>query len=638
MSKNYGFIRVAAAIPFNKVADIDHNTEEILKLIKEASYKGASVIVFPELTLTTYSCADLFFNSVLLKKSIDSLLYLAEKTKKYNIISFIGLPIINQDKLYNCAAALCNGKILGLVPKSFLPGYREFYEPRWFNGIETDTPDYINISKEKIPFGRDILFINKNIENLTIGVEICEDLWMPIPPSSYQAIAGATILCNLSASNVLVTKNEYRRELIKNQSSRCFAAYIYSSTGVGESTTDLVFDSDAIIAENGEIVAESKRFLRESQLIYADIDLERLIKERIIQKNIKNSTKQFRFIEFSAEEIKFKIEKKINQTPFVPQQKDKLKERCLEIINIQSTALAKRIESCLNSKAIIGVSGGLDSTLALLITVNCFDILKKDRKEIIAVTMPGFGTTDFTYNNVTKLCRKLNVTILEKPIKDLSMSVFKTVEHSPDIHDVVYENIQARARTYILMTVANQTNGIVVGTGDLSEIALGWSTYNGDHISMYNVNSSIPKTLVKFLIKEISDMQSDEELKNILRLILEQPISPELLPPDKGKISQKTEDIIGPYELHDFFLYYLIRFGFGPKKILFLAELAFKNKYDKDTLMKWLKVFLKRFINNQWKRDCVPAGPKVGSIDLSPRGSWRMPSETELKTFLEELN
>lgn len=637
MSINYGFIRVGAGIPFNKVAELEYNVEQIVKLAKLASYKNVSVLVFPELSLTSYTCNDLFVNSALIEKSLDALIYLAERTRRLNMIIFVGLPILNNDKLYNCSAAICKGEILGIVPKSFLPGYREFYEPRWFNGIEVETPDVIKINKKNIPFGRDLLFVNNKIENFIIGVEICEDLWMPIPPSSYQALSGATILCNLSASNALVAKNEYRRELVKNQSARCFSAYIYSSSGVGESTTDLVFDADAVIAENGEILAESKRFLRENQLIYADIDLERLIKERVIQKNIKNSEKKFRRIDFEIEEIKFNIERTINPKPFVPQNREKLTERCEEIINILTTALAKRLENPLIKTAIIGVSGGLDSTFALLITIKCFDLLKRKRQDIIAVTMPGFGTSKSTYENIKRLCLKMNVSFIEKSIKDVAKEMFKLVEHNEDVHDVVYENIQARARTYILMTIANQKSGLVIGTGDLSEIALGWCTYNGDHISMYNINSSVPKTLVRFLIEQIMNNEEDEEVKKILDSILKQPISPELLPPVENKIVQDTEKIIGPYELHDFFLYYFLRFGFSPKKILFLAELAFKSKYDKKTLIKWFRLFLTRFFQNQWKRDCVPAGPKIGSIDLSPRGSWRMPSEAEVKNFLQEL-
>ncbi len=634
--KNYGFVKIACGIPFGKIADIDHNKNQIISMIKNAAYNDSSLILFPELSITSYTCQDLFQQTSILSKSVDAVFEIAEKTKNLNIVTIVGLPIVNANRLFNCAAVINKGNILGIIPKSYIPGYREFYEPRWFSGMECTHDEEIILNNIKIPFGTDLLFIDKNNSDFIVGVEICEDMWMPIPPSSYQSLAGATILCNLSASNILVGKSEYRREVVKNQASRCIGAYVYCSAGMGESTTDVVFDADATIVENGITLAESKRFLRENQIIYADIDIERLVIDRVRLRSLKILEKKYKMIQFECQNKKIKINRFFDPHPFVPQDETKLNERCEEIFNIQSAGLAKRLESIPGTKAVIGVSGGLDSTLALLVTIKAFKIVGRNLKDIIAVTMPGFGTSSATYNNIVNLCKKFDIDFREISIKDISTKMLDTINQSPDKHDVVYENIQARARTYLLMTIANKEHGIVIGTGDLSEIALGWSTYNGDHISMYNVNSSVPKTLVKFSIKWVSKTEFDNDIKNILNSILDLPISPELIPADGKGIKQKTEDIIGPYELHDFFLYYFIRFGFDSKKILFLAQSAFKDKYDKEIISKWLKVFIKRFFQNQWKRDCVPAGPKVGSVDLSPRGSWRMPSEAENNLFYEE--
>ncbi|OHD10097.1 MAG: NAD(+) synthase [Spirochaetes bacterium GWD1_27_9] len=632
--KNFGFVKVAAAIPYGKVAGVEYNKREIIKMIFEASQNNASIIVFPELTITSYTCGDLFQQTLLIEESQSAILEIRDATKDLAITSIIGLPFINNNKLFNCAAILNRGQIIGIVPKTFIPGYKEFYEPRWFASSDIGYDKTVKIDGKDIPFGTDILFRDKNNKNLVIGVEICEDVWVAIPPSSYQCLAGATIICNLSASNVLVAKSEYRRELIKNQSGRCVAGYIYVSAGMGESTTDVVFDADAVIAENSAILCESERFLRKNQIIYSEIDTDKLVTERIKLTSFGNSIKDFRFVEFQSSNEQIEITRFIEPHPFIPKEKGKLDIRCKEIFNIQVAGLAKRLESINGAKAVIGVSGGLDSTLALLVTIKTFKLLNKDLKDIICVTMPGFGTTDTTYNTAKDLCQKLGVTLLEIGIKNLSNTLFKDIAFPENLHDVTYENVQARARTYILMSVANKENGIVIGTGDLSEIALGWCTYNGDHISMYNVNSSIPKTLVKFLIKWVSLTEFDSDIQKILSTIIELPISPELLPSDGKTFTQKTEEKIGPYELHDFFLYYFVRYGFTIDKIFFLAKKAFEDSYDEDTIKKWLSTFYKRFFTNQWKRDCVPAGVKVGSIDLSPRGSWRMPADCNFDDFI----
>jgi NAD+ synthase (glutamine-hydrolysing) len=633
---NFGFVRVAGAIPFGKVGGIEFNTIQIISMIKEACKNKASLVVFPELTVTSYTCGDLFQHSSLIENSLKAVIEIKNSTKKLPVLALVGAPVMNDNQLFNCAVAINKGKILGVIPKSYIPGYREFYEPRWFSSPnEHKYTDFVVIDGERVPFGDKMLFLDKNMKEFIVGIEICEDLWIPIPPSSYQALAGATVLCNLSASNILVGKSEYRRDLVKNQASKCFAAYIYTSCGMGESTTDVVFDADATIVENGEILAESKRFERSNQIIYSDIDIEKLTLERARHNTMGGTDKKFNFIEFESAQENLGISRIFHPHPFIPDDKNKLDERCREIFNIQVAGLAKRLESIPGIKAVIGVSGGLDSTLALLITIKAFKLLKRNIKDIIAATMPGFGTKNRTYTNAKTLCSRFDVAFREISIKDISNQMMELTGQDKNNHDSSYENIQARARTYILMTLANQNNGMVIGTGDLSEIALGWSTYNGDHISMYNVNSSIPKTLVKFLVKWIAENEFDGEIQKILADILDQPISPELIPSDGNTIKQKTEEVIGPYELHDFFLYYAIRLGFSAQKVLMLANIAFKGTYEAKIIKKWLKIFFKRFFSSQWKRDCIPAGPKVGSLDLSPRGSWRMPTEAELKTFLD---
>lgn len=630
----YGFIRTAGAVPFNKVAGVEYNKNNIVKMIKSAYESGATIVVFPELSITSYTCQDLINHQTILEQSLAALIYINDETKELDILSIVGLPIANGGKLFNCAAVLNRGKILAIIPKSYVPGYNEFYENRWFAGLNEEYSDIININGEEVKFGSNFLFKCANCEKLVVGVEICEDLWTPIPPSSLLALSGATIVCNLSASDALVGKNEYRTELVKNQSARCISGYIYVSSGVGESTTDMVFDSDAMICENGAVVAESERFLRDDQIIYGDIDIDKLYYERLKINSFKNNA-GYETIYFSGNKKDFELKRYIDSRPFVPSEKAKLDERCKEILNIQSAGLCKRMESIPGTKCVIGVSGGLDSTLALLVIFRAYKLLKINPIDIIAVTMKGYGTTDRTYSNVLSLCKKMGVTLLDIPITDISDMTLDKVNHSRESRDTCYENIQARARTYMLMTVANKYNGIVVGTGDLSEIALGWSTYNGDHISMYNVNSGVPKTLVKFLVSWASKNEYSGEISKILDEIVEQPISPELLPPVGSVIAQKTEDIIGPYELHDFFLYYFVRYRFDAKKVLFLAQKSFSGKYNDEEIKKVLKIFIKRFFQNQWKRDCVPAGVKVGSVDLSPRGSWRMPADADSTGFLD---
>ena len=626
----FGFIRVAAASPKVWVGDIEKNSKEIVKLIKEADENRSFAIVFPELSLTSYTIADLFFQKVVFDEIEKALKFILESTKDLNIIFIIGSPMIFKDRLYNSAFICQRGEILGIVPKSYLPTYREFYEKRWFDSGKNIKNCYI----DNIPFGVDLLFKS---DDTTFGVEICEDLWAVIPPSSYQAISGSELIFNLSASNEYVGKYEYRRELVKSQSARCIGGYIYASSGVYESTTDLVYGGHLIIAENGIVLNENKRFQRESEIIYADIDIEKLRFIRLNETSFKDeSIKDFRVVKtFKTNKIK-SVKRYIDPHPFVPSESTLRDRRCEEIFNIQASSLAKRVEHIGNPKLILGISGGLDSTLALLICKKTFEILNRDSKDIIAITMPGFGTTGRTYENAKKLCKYLNVDFREIDIKDAVLDHFKEIGKDPNIHDITYENAQARERTQVLMDIANKEGGIVVGTGDLSEIALGFSTYNADHISMYNVNASVPKTLVRYLIDWVAT-KVDEKIAKVLKDISHTPISPELLPKKDEELVQKTEEIIGPYELHDFFLYHFIKYGAAPKKILYLAKLAFKEKYDKKTIKKWLKLFIKRFFANQFKRSCMPDGPKVGSISLSPRGDWRMPSDAVINSWIKEL-
>lgn len=638
---NYGFVRVGAAIPALKVANCEYNTRQMLASIQEAEGKGVQILVFPELSITAYTCGDLFHQQRLLQEALVQLKNIMDGTSGSDITAIIGMPLYMDNQLFNCGVVVQRGKILGVVPKTYIPGYSEFYEERWFSSGARAKSTYISLLGQQVPFGVDLLFEDTEMTGMCFGIEICEDLWVPIPPSSYQALGGATVVFNLSASNEVIGKYEYRRELIRQQSGKCMAAYVYASCGINESSTDVVFGGQSAIAENGGILAESERFTFDPQMIYADIDVQKLVNDRFKNTSFMeaDAAKPFRKVAFKLRGIAFEsVVRHIDPHPFVPSNPQTRDERCREIFAIQTSGLAKRLKHTQAKCAVIGISGGLDSTLALLVTARAFDMLRMDRRNILAVTMPGFGTTDMTYTNALEFMDSMGVSTREINIKDACIQHFKDIGHDPAIHDVTYENVQARERTQILMDIANKNGGFVIGTGDLSELALGWATYNGDHMSMYAVNTSIPKTLVKFLVQWVADHGVDVKSRDVLYRIIDTPISPELLPPDpKGDINQKTEDIVGPYELHDFFLYHMLRYGAPPKKIYFLAQQAFTDKYDRVTIKNWLKVFYKRFFSQQFKRSCLPDGPKVGTISLSPRGDWRMPSDADAWSWMKEL-
>jgi len=623
---NNGFVRVAAAIPELRVADCIYNVARMTELVRKGEDEKVQVICFPELSLTGYTCADLFQQQQLLDDAQKALNELQLLTFATTSVIIVGMPVRVQSHLFNTAVVLQGGHVLGVVPKTHLPNNNEFYEKRWFTSGALADSQTITISGEEVPFGTDILFSDGKF---TFGVEICEDLWVPIPPSSQQALHGAEIIFNLSATNELIGKHQYLRQLIEQQSARCNAGYVYASAGAGESTTDVVYAGNGLIAENGKIISASDRFSFDPQLIVTDIDIDRLQAERIRNTNYANdkSARIYRTIQLEdAHFTHYDLKRIFDKHPFVPSITNR-DESCHEIFSIQIGGLAKRWQHTQSDTVVIGISGGLDSTLALLVSVKTADKLGYERKRIVGVTMPGFGTTDRTYTNAINLMKSLGITLLEISIKDACLQHFKDINHDPKLHDVVYENTQARERTQILMDIANKQHGLVIGTGDLSEMALGWSTYNGDHMSMYAVNSGVPKTLVRYLV-DWAAHQLDATSEDILRDILDTPVSPELLPADaNGDIAQKTEDIVGPYELHDFFLYYMVRFGFSPSKILFLAKNAYANTYPDDVIEKWLKIFIHRFFSQQFKRSCIPDGPKVGSINLSPRGDWRMPSD-----------
>lgn len=632
-----GLVDVACAVPVVHVADCKKNTREMEGLIRKADEEGTALIVFPELSITGYTCGDLFFQQVLLDQAKRELVNLCERISDTQILAIVGLPLSINSRIYNCAALIQSGQILGIVPKTFIPENREYYEKRWFtSGKDLNTE--IELGEISVPVSPHLLFESRENPEVKLGVEICEDLWTSEPPSSLLAREGAIIICNPSASNETIAKHNYRSELISQQSARLNCAYLYSSCGFGESTQDLVFGGDAIIAEKGALLERSERFQTESFYISAQIDTQILLHDRRIQSSYRDlETQNIRTIPIDLK-YSSKLTRNYDKNPFVPSNLDERNIRCEEILNIQAMGLGTRVKKIGDSQMVIGVSGGLDSTLALLVARLVCDKFGLSPEKITAVTMPGFGTTDRTYENAVDLIHKLGTRFREIPIKKTTQSHFEDIGHDPSVLNEVYENAQARERTQILMDIANQENGIVVGTGDLSELALGWATYNGDHMSMYGVNAGIPKTLVRYLVKYYADT-GDEEVKRILYDILDTPVSPELLPPDEeGNIQQKTEDKIGPYELHDFFLYHLVRNGFSPKKILKLAEHTFKDEYSPETIEKWLRIFLRRFFSQQFKRSVLPDGPKVGSVTLSPRGDWRMPSDISSEMWLEDLN
>ena len=630
-----GFVKVAAVTPKIVVADTRENTKLICEEIRKAEESGAKIIVLPELAITGYTCSDLFLQEKMLREAKQSLLEIAAFTFALDCIVFVGLPLEYNGKLYNVAAALNNGKVLGFVPKTYLPNYNEFYEARHFTrGMD----EVVTVRLDKdltAPMGKKLLFVCDTMPELKIGVELCEDLWTPEPPAIRHALNGANVIVNLSASDETTGKDIYRRELVKGQSARLLCGYVYASAGDGESTQDVVYSAHNMIAENGRLLAQSERFQNES--IFSEIDILKLNAERRRMTTFEMAEDGYREIGFSLKIEETKLTRYIDPMPFVPGSKADRDRRCEEILMIQAMGLKKRLEHTHCKSAVIGISGGLDSTLALLVTVKAFDILGMDHKNIKAVTMPGFGTTDRTYDNAVSMIRCLGADFMEVSIKDAVNIHFRDIGHDPKVHDVTYENGQARERTQILMDIANKSGGMVIGTGDLSELALGWATYNGDHMSMYAVNASVPKTLVRHLVQFYADTCGDGKLEKVLLDVLDTPVSPELLPPEDGKIAQKTEDLVGPYELHDFYLYHMLRLGYSPAKIYRLAKIAFAGSYDDATILKWLKTFYRRFFTQQFKRSCLPDGPKVGSVAVSPRGDLRMPSDASSRIWMEEL-
>lgn len=659
---NYGYVKVASAIPAVRVGDVAYNVEQIENLVIQAEGKGVEVIVFPELSLTGYTCQDLFRQQLLLDRVEQGVMRLMDFTRKLDIIAIVGAPIPVGNLLLNCAVVIQKGHVLGMVPKFYLPNYSEFYEKRWFASAQDLRDMELRYAGNVVNMTADVQLF-RTADGVLFGIEICEDVWAPAPPSNKLALAGADIVFNLSASDELIGKHDYLKSLLSQQSARTMTGYVYSSCGFGESTQDVVYGGNAMIYENGKLLAEAARFSLEPQMMMTQIDVEKLRSERRgnstyvnAQRNVKFSLldKQFgiRIIDAFPKEMEreFKLERTVSPHPFIPAMED-MEVSCEEIFNIQVMGLVKRLVHTHAETAVIGISGGLDSTLALLVCVKAFDKLKRSRKGIVGVTMPGFGTTGRTYNNAMELMRSLGITVKEVSIVDAVTQHFEDINHDISVHDVTYENSQARERTQVLMDMANKLNGMVVGTGDLSELALGWATYNGDHMSMYGVNASVPKTLIRYLVNYVAQREVDDQSAQTLQDIIDTPISPELIPADeKGNIQQKTEDLVGPYELHDFFLYYFLRFGFSPKKIFMLAKNAFiENKskrvklgpndpetYDEETIKKWLRVFVRRFFSQQFKRSCLPDGPKVGSVSLSPRGDWRMPSDAMAAMWMQD--
>ena len=638
----HGFITVAAAIPSVKVADCDYNEKQLESLIAQAEGKGVEIIVFPELCITGYTCQDLFGQQLLLEEAEKAVLKLLDFTRSLDIIAIVGLPVICGDLLLNCAAVIQKGDLLSLIPKTYLPNYSEFYEKRWFaSAQDLDDTDLPFAGKTMHVSAEPTLF--RTCDGVHFGVEICEDVWAPAPPSNHLALSGAELIFNLSASDELIGKHDYLKSVLAQQSARTMTGYVYSGCGYGESTQDVVYGGNAMIYENGKLLVEADRFSMEPQMMITQIDVEKLRTERRTNSTYVNAQHSYSAKIINAHGIQprdFLLIREIDAHPFIPKTAD-MKQSCEEIFSIQVMGLAKRIEHTHSKKVIVGISGGLDSTLALLVCVKTFDKLKMDRKGIVGVTMPGFGTTDRTYNNAINLMKSLGITLMEISIAKAVTQHFKDIGHDAAVHDVTYENSQARERTQILMDLSNQLGGLVVGTGDLSELALGWATYNGDHMSMYGVNASVPKTLIQYLVRYVAEVErkekDDKKTYEILMDVVDTPISPELIPADEnGNIKQKTEDLVGPYELHDFFLYYFLRFGFRPQKIFLLAQHAFKGSYDDVTIKKWLTTFLRRFFAQQFKRSCLPDGPKVGSVSLSPRGDWRMPTDASSAMWLKE--
>lgn len=630
-----GFITVATATPQVAVADCEANAQAILACINEMAAAHAKVMVLPELCITGYTCNDLFWQTKLLDEAEAALSVIAEGSRQVDALIAVGMPLRVAGKLLNVAAMLCRGKVLGFVPKVNLPAYNEFYETRHFTSGSADMGT-VQFGGEEVPVGTNLLFSCENMADLCVATEICEDLWVPNPPSVHHALAGASVICNLSASDEMVGKGGYRRDLVAGQSARLVCAYLYATAGEGESTTDLVFGGQNLIAENGTVLAESATF--ENEINVATIDVQRLASERRRMSTFPAADAgEYREISFALTEEETKLVRFFDADPFVPSSADQLSDRCEEILNIQALGLKKRLAHTHAKSAVVGISGGLDSTLALLVTARAFDMLGLSRKGIVAVTMPGFGTTDRTYNNAVAMIKSLGATFKEVSIAKAVMQHFADIDHDASIHDVTYENSQARERTQILMDIANQANGFVIGTGDLSELALGWATYNGDHMSMYAVNASVPKTLVRHLVRHYADTSADEVLAGVLYDVLDTPVSPELLPPEDGTISQKTEDLVGPYELHDFFLYQMLRMCFPPAKIYRVAKEAFAGRYSNETILKWLRTFYWRFFSQQFKRSCLPDGPKVGSVAVSPRGDLRMPSDACASAWIKEV-
>lgn len=637
----YGYVKVAAAIPAVKVADCVFNAGQTEKQILEAEEKGVQIIVFPELNLTAYSCGDLFGQRLLLEQAEMALMQVMNNTRQLDIISIVGMPVLLNSSLLNCAVVFQKGKILGVVPKSYLPNYKEFYEQRWFVSADAyPNTMTVRLCGQVVPCSSQLLF---DTPDVCFGIEICEDVWAPVPPSSYLALQGAEVIFNLSADTENISKHQYLCSLLAQQSARCLSGYVFSSCGFGESTTDVVFAGNALIYENGSLLAKNDRFSFDEQLVISEIDVDRLRTERQMNTTFGASVRNHCSAVFQHIQTEFVSSKEgeftrtVEPHPFVPAGGKLLDERCEEIFSIQVAGLAKRLVHTSSKTVVVGISGGLDSTLALLVCVKTFDKLGLSREGIVGITMPGFGTTDRTYNNALDLMRSLGVTIKEISIKEACIQHFQDIGHDMSVHDVTYENGQARERTQILMDYANKVGGLVIGTGDLSELALGWATYNGDHMSMYGVNASIPKTLVRYLVNWVALTGVDADSKATLLDIIDTPISPELIPADEqGNIKQKTEDLVGPYELHDFFLYHFLRFGSRPAKIFFLAQKAFDGVYDDETIKKWLKNFCRRFFIQQFKRSCLPDGPKVGSVSLSPRGDWRMPSDASAALWIKE--